>query len=137
MGARVRHRSLAVAALLLVAVPARAFLPNPCGCPYLYIDLKTPVCVSPPVRVELGCKLAPDDPCNACCNGDPWVCTWTCPGDCNGNRRVSIDELTRSVGIVLGDTPMVRCRNADADRDGAVSVAEVVRAVRSALDGCE
>jgi hypothetical protein len=55
-----------------------------------------------------------------------------CDGDCNGDLNVRIGELTRAVGIALGTIASSTC---PVFRDGA-SVAQLVRAVRAALDGC-
>jgi len=55
-----------------------------------------------------------------------------CDGDCNGDLDVRIGELTRAVGIALGRIAPSTC---PVFRDGA-SVAQLVRAVRAALDGC-
>ncbi len=60
-----------------------------------------------------------------------------CPGDCNGNSEITIDELLRGVAIALGEQSAATCRNVDRDGDGAVSIAELLRAVGTALDGCE
>lgn len=59
-----------------------------------------------------------------------------CVGDCDDDRQVTIDELTRAVGVGLGDTPVGECDAADNNRDGAVTVNELVRAVARGLDGC-
>jgi hypothetical protein len=59
-----------------------------------------------------------------------------CTGDCNGNDRVTIEELIRGVSIALGSRPLGDCEAFDFDRNGAVSIAELVRAVGVALSGC-
>jgi hypothetical protein len=59
-----------------------------------------------------------------------------CGGDCDGNAVVRIDELISAVRISLGELPASTCRAADADADGRVSIAELVRAVNAALGGC-
>lgn len=56
-----------------------------------------------------------------------------CPGDCNGDAVVSIDELTRGVGIVLGLDPFASA-NCPA-LDGA-AIDGLIRAVAAALHGC-
>jgi len=55
-----------------------------------------------------------------------------CDGDCNGDLEVRIDELTRAVGIALATVNASLC---PVFRDGA-TVAQLVRAVRAALQGC-
>ncbi|MFN8640461.1 MAG: hypothetical protein U0802_01905 [Candidatus Binatia bacterium] len=59
-----------------------------------------------------------------------------CPGDCDADAAIGIAELTVGVGIALGRHPLGACDNLDADRDGAVAVDELVRAVNGALGGC-
>lgn len=58
-----------------------------------------------------------------------------CPGDCDGDRSVTIAELLRGVGISLG-APVETCERFDADGDGTVAISELVRGVNAALDGC-
>jgi YVTN family beta-propeller protein len=60
-----------------------------------------------------------------------------CPGDCDGNSEVTIDELVIGVGIAVGESPSERCPNLDRDRNGVVLIDEMLRAVRTSLDGCE
>lgn len=64
---------------------------------------------------------------------DPAVCA----GDCDVDRRVSIDELVRGIRIALGGSSVNDCATLDADKDAAVTVDELVLAVRGALQGCQ
>jgi hypothetical protein len=61
-----------------------------------------------------------------------------CPGDCNLDGQVTIDELVVAVGIALdSDTGAMRlCLPADHDLDYSVSVSELVSAVAKSLSGC-
>jgi len=66
----------------------------------------------------------------------------SCAGDCDGDGRVSIGEVTTCVNLFLqepggtmGD-PTAICPVADVDRDGSVSIGEVMQCVRRFLDGC-
>ena len=59
-----------------------------------------------------------------------------CAGDCNGDGRVTVDELTVGVRIALALAPVGQCTACDADGDGTVGVEEIVRAVAGALAGC-
>lgn len=59
-----------------------------------------------------------------------------CVGDCNGDARVTIDELVRGVQIALGSATVGTCDAMDNDRDGAVSVSELVLAVSKGLGDC-
>lgn len=58
-----------------------------------------------------------------------------CPGDCTGNGIVDVAELVTLIGVALGERPWEYCHRGDRDGDGAVQVDEILRAVRSALDG--
>jgi hypothetical protein len=60
----------------------------------------------------------------------------SCTGDCNGDGESRIDELTLGVSIALGQESVGRCPAHDQNGDGAVGIAELVRAVRNALEGC-
>jgi hypothetical protein len=59
-----------------------------------------------------------------------------CPGDCNGDGSVSVDELVLHVSIALALVPVDACAAVDIDGDNMVTIDEVVRAVASALNGC-
>jgi hypothetical protein len=59
-----------------------------------------------------------------------------CPGDCNADDRVTIDELTRAVSIALGDRDVRECPALERDGQGGVSIDELIAAVFAALDGC-
>jgi hypothetical protein len=59
-----------------------------------------------------------------------------CPGDCNGDGRVTIDELIRMVNVALGTTNLRACLAGDSDRNRTIAVNEIVAAVNNALSGC-
>lgn len=59
-----------------------------------------------------------------------------CDGDCDVSDAVKLDELVRGVRIALGLADTVDCLPLDVDRDGHVTIDELVRAVGSALAGC-
>ncbi len=59
-----------------------------------------------------------------------------CTGDCDGDGFARIDELVRAVEIALGKGPLADCVNIDRNRDEAVTVDELVIAVRNALQQC-
>ncbi len=61
----------------------------------------------------------------------------TCAADCNRDRRVGIEELTRSVAISLDSAPLTSCRSADDDGSERVTIDELIRGVDNALNGCE
>jgi subtilisin family serine protease len=56
------------------------------------------------------------------------------PGDCNGDRQVSIEELIISVRIALGEAATSACAAADRNGDGQVRIDELIAAVAAALD---
>ena len=58
---------------------------------------------------------------------------WACPGDCDGDGAVTINELVTAVGIALGGGAMEGCPAADADGDGAVAINELIAGVGHAL----
>jgi len=60
-----------------------------------------------------------------------------CPGDCDGNEEVAINELVTCVNIALGSVPVSTCSPCDVDGDGMVSINELIQAVNAALCGCE
>ena len=60
----------------------------------------------------------------------------TCPGDCNDDGAVAIDELATGVGIALGRTSLLRCLPFDADSTADLSVNELITGVNAALRGC-
>jgi YVTN family beta-propeller protein len=59
-----------------------------------------------------------------------------CHGDCNADGQVSIDELLQAVGISLGEHGLDECLAADASADRQIGIADLIAAVRAALDGC-
>ena len=59
-----------------------------------------------------------------------------CPGDCNGDRMVAINELVLGVSIALGNQAASACPAFDRDGDGSVVINELVGGVSSALAGC-
>lgn len=60
-----------------------------------------------------------------------------CTGDCNGDGRVTVDELTRGVGLFLrSESPHDVCPATDVDFDGRLQVTELIQAVNNALRGC-
>jgi len=60
----------------------------------------------------------------------------TCPGDCNDDQMVAINELVLGVNIALGSAAASSCSAADADSDGKIVISELVTSVNRALDGC-
>ncbi len=63
--------------------------------------------------------------------------TSRCTGDCNGDKIVGVAELVTMVNIALDLRDVADCKNGDPDDDGRIRISELIRAVRSALYGCE
>jgi hypothetical protein len=59
-----------------------------------------------------------------------------CPGDCNRDAEVTVDELTTLVNIGLGIMPLSECPPGDVNSDGIVTVEEILVAVNAALLEC-
>lgn len=66
----------------------------------------------------------------------PSVVAPRCPGDCDGNGAVAIDDLVVMVGIALGERPAADCVPGDGNGDGAITVDEILVVVARALEGC-
>jgi CSLREA domain-containing protein len=58
-------------------------------------------------------------------------------GDCNADGTVDIAELVTGVGIAVGETRLEACVAVDGNGDADVTIAELVRAVTAALQGCQ
>ena len=59
-----------------------------------------------------------------------------CLGDCNGDERVTVDELVRMVNVALGTINVRACLAGDGDHNRAIVVNKIVGAVNNALSGC-
>jgi hypothetical protein len=59
-----------------------------------------------------------------------------CPGDCDGNGEVTIDEILLGVTIAMGTASLDLCPAMDSDGDGEVTIDDLMRAVAAALEGC-
>jgi hypothetical protein len=60
----------------------------------------------------------------------------TCPGDCNGDGIVSVDEMIIAANVALGMLSVRACPSVDRNGDGVVGVDEAVIAVDSGVSGC-
>lgn len=58
-----------------------------------------------------------------------------CVGDCNGDSRVTVDEIVTLVSLAL-TTGTAGCAAGDANADDTITVDEIVRAGNHALTGC-
>jgi cysteine-rich repeat protein len=59
-----------------------------------------------------------------------------CPGDCDGNRLVSVAELLQGLRIALEGGGVAECAAMDSDGNGLITVNELTMAVGAALSGC-
>jgi hypothetical protein len=59
-----------------------------------------------------------------------------CAGDCDATGRVTISDITTMLPISFGLRPLDDCRAGDANGDGQISIADLLLAVRNALNGC-
>lgn len=59
-----------------------------------------------------------------------------CPGDCDGNGVVAVNELIQGVNIALGNAAVASCPAFDLDGNGRVGVNELIAGVNSAQNGC-
>ncbi len=60
----------------------------------------------------------------------------SCPGDCDRNRVVMIDELLTGVLIALGAQLLSACPEFDPDGDEAVTIDNLLAGVAAAQNGC-
>jgi hypothetical protein len=58
-----------------------------------------------------------------------------CTGDCDGDHVVSVSELITGVAIVLGNDSASGCPALE-NSAGQVDIAQLIKAVGNALDGC-
>jgi hypothetical protein len=58
-----------------------------------------------------------------------------CPGDCDGDGGVTLDDLRAMVDAALGNA-VALCPSADLDEDGEITVDEIVAAVARGLGPC-
>jgi hypothetical protein len=59
-----------------------------------------------------------------------------CPGDCQGDQRVTLEDLLVGINLALGVQPPSACINFDIDKSESVTVDEIVAAIDAALNGC-
>jgi len=59
-----------------------------------------------------------------------------CPGDCEADGSVTVDDLLLGVNIALELQPLSRCTRFDSNDDGAVAVEDMIAATLVALNGC-
>ena len=60
----------------------------------------------------------------------------SCPGDCDANGAVGVNEVVMGVNIALGSMAMEMCPPLDRGPDGNVTIDELVEAVTAMIKGC-
>ena len=66
---------------------------------------------------------------------DPFAAA-LCPGDCNLDGIVTVNEVVTAVNVGLDTLTLATCVEADTNADGGVTVNELIGAVNEALEGC-
>ena len=61
---------------------------------------------------------------------------YTCGGDCDRDRTVTVDELVTGVDIAIGTAALDQCPAFDCNGDGQVTVNCLIKGVKDALEGC-
>ena len=59
-----------------------------------------------------------------------------CPGDCNTDHAVGIDDLKLAVTVALGQAPLSRCLSLDLSNDQLVTIEEIITGVNNHLGSC-
>lgn len=79
------------------------------------------------VAAVLGCAAAPSE---------SRAGLRPCPGDCAGIGAVAPENVRHSIEIALGTAAVESCTAADRNRDGAVTVDELIATLRALANGC-
>jgi YVTN family beta-propeller protein len=108
--------------------PTRTLIPTFGSCGTVCDERPCPVRF-PSDIIRGNCTLQADNQCTC-------ALPQRCPGDCDGDGGVTVDELVRGVTIALKGLSVARCYSLDTDASGTVTVEELVAAVNNALDGC-
>lgn len=64
------------------------------------------------------------------------VTAQVCPGDCNADYTIAINELIVCVNVSLGAVAVTTCAACDANGDGAVAINELITAVNASFGTC-
>jgi hypothetical protein len=59
-----------------------------------------------------------------------------CPGDCNHDGQVAVNEIITAVNIALGNQTLDTCPNADITGDQRVTINELITFVNGLLEAC-
>ncbi|HSQ00263.1 MAG TPA: hypothetical protein VL049_23840, partial [Candidatus Dormibacteraeota bacterium] len=85
---------------------------------------------------RIGCRILPLVLFATVFVARPAAAGVSCPGDCNGDQIVKVDELVRGVNIALGQQAVDSCPAFDRNGDGQVTIAELLAAVSAAIGSC-
>ncbi len=87
------------------------------------------LCVVCGAHIALG--QGPASPSPTATEAPPW-----CPGDCNRDGIVTVDELVTMAGIALGGAPLVACADGAGEGRRQIGIDTVIAAVNAAVSGC-
>jgi hypothetical protein len=59
-----------------------------------------------------------------------------CPGDCNGDGEVTVDEIVLLTSVSVGTASAEACQAGNLNGDDAITIDEIIAAVDKALNGC-
>lgn len=105
------------------APPTETATPTPTAPP---TDTATPPPTAPPTETET--PIATLTPTST-----PAL---RCPGDCDGNGEVTVNELIVLVNIALGNAPLSSCEAGNTDGSNDITIDEIIASVSAALSGC-
>jgi DNA-binding beta-propeller fold protein YncE len=63
--------------------------------------------------------------------------TAQCPGDCNTDGEVTVNEIIVAVNIALGAQAVAACAAFDVDGNGEVTIDDIIRGINAALTQCQ
>ncbi len=99
----------------------------------------TPTTTTPPTSTSVPTFSATATPSPTATQADtatPTTVAQPCPGDCNGDHEVTIDELVTLVQAALEGSAPAACHAGDTNSDQTITIDEILAAVTRALSGC-
>lgn len=82
------------------------------------------------------CDTSACDGAGVCVPSEPDPLCGACPGDCDLDTAVTVDEILKLVAIAIGQASIEDCQAGNTNRDETITVEEIVSAVNNALNGC-
>lgn len=61
---------------------------------------------------------------------------FSCVGDCDGDRKATVNEAVLAIRIALGEEDLAACEAIDGNEDANITVDELVSAIGNVLHGC-